>query len=78
MSLSFLLFGTGPHEVPLFIHARGGYVHLLQCYPKTLQDHCDSVLAVGDLRYYSGEIMMTSKRTHLEVVLLLMLMMIEI
>ena len=47
--LAFLLLSTGPHDVPLIFCARRGYVHLLEGYTKALQDHRDSVLAVGDL-----------------------------
>ena len=47
--LAFLLLSTGPHDVPLIFCARRGYVHLLEGYPKALQDHRDFVLAVGDL-----------------------------
>ena len=67
VSLSFLLLGTGPHEVPLLIHARRGYVHLLNGYPKALQDHQDSVLAVGDLRLYKSEITILFKQIEIGV-----------
>ena len=54
MSLALRLLGAGPHEVPLLIHPRRGYVHLLQSYAKTLQDHGDSMLSVCDLEIYNN------------------------